>query len=101
MAEHDVITHLIHVERMAYDMLLDAQTEADKRKLNAKDTAEKEYLVAYEGKIQEFEHNFETQKKYFNDSRDEQYDVFKKELSSIELDTASFDSFLTDYFFGS
>lgn len=65
MAEHDVIKHLIHVERMAYDMLLDAQTEADKRKLHAKDTAEKEYLVAYENKIQKFEQDFQTQKKTF------------------------------------
>jgi len=41
VVEQDVIGHLMDVERLAYDLLLDAQTEADKRKIAAKEQAEK------------------------------------------------------------
>lgn len=48
MIEQDVIGHLIDVERLASDLLLEAQTEADKRKAVAKEAAEQNYRFSCE-----------------------------------------------------
>ena len=46
MVERDVIGHLIDVERQASDLMLEALTEADRRKKAARDAADDEYRAA-------------------------------------------------------
>ena len=53
--EQDVIGHLIDVERLAYDLLLDAQKEADRRKAGAKEQAERVFRSEYEKIISQLE----------------------------------------------
>ena len=100
MIEQDVIGHLIDVERQAYDLLLDAQTEADRRKATAKEQAEKAYRAAYEQLVGELELALSEGKKQCDASRDREYDDFRNHLRSIRQDRTSFNSYLDSLYSG-
>jgi len=100
VVEQDVIGHLIDVERLASDLLLDAQTEVDRRKAIAKETAERAYLTAYEQIIAELEESSAAGKKECDASRERDYAAFNDHLASIHKDQAAFKACLDSIFFG-
>lgn len=100
MVEQDVIGHLMDVERLAYDLLLNAQTEADKRKTDAKEKAEQEFLAQYEQILAGFEAEFARSRVECEKGREEEYKRFDAMLSAIAPDRASFNACLERYFFG-
>ncbi len=100
MIEQDVIGHLIDVERLAYDLLLDAQQEADKRKAIAKEQAETEFRSAYEQIVAALETQFLADKQACEDEREQEYSQYAQQLLSINRDTANFNAFLETYFSG-
>lgn len=100
MVEQDVIGHLIDVERLASDLMMDAQTEADRRKAEAKEKAERLYLSEYEKTIGSLEASFAASKKQCDGARDEEYARFATYLDSLKLDKNSFAEYLDKQCFG-
>lgn len=100
MIEQDVIAHLIDVERLAYDLLLDAQTEADKRKSLAKEKADQEYRAAYEKIISQMESHLLEGKLSCDKARDAEFAEFESHLSAISKSQSSFASYLDSLYSG-
>ncbi|HPO02687.1 MAG TPA: hypothetical protein PL077_05030 [Treponemataceae bacterium] len=94
MVAQDVIGHLIDVERLAYDLLLDAQTEADRRKAAAKEKADAEFKAAYEQIISRLEEELKREKKACDDRLSSEYSRFDSELTSIPKDYLSMAAYL-------
>lgn len=101
VVEQDVIGHLMDVERLACDLLLDAQTEADKRKIAAKEQAEKNFLAQYEQSLAVFEEKFLQDRTACETQREQELAQFDALLSDISPDRVSFNTYLEHYFFGS
>jgi len=100
MVEEDVISHLIDVERLASDLLLDAQTEADTRKASALERSETEYLLKYKNLVSRLELNYSNVIKKLDSDRDEEYKSYKLHLSSLTKDQSAFNAYLDSLFFG-
>lgn len=101
MVAQDVIGHLIDVERLAYDLLLDAQTEADRRKTVAKEEADRDYRSAYEKIIARLETKLAKNKQVCDERLAAEYVSFDEEISSITKDITSFSTYLDSIFSGS
>ena len=101
MVEQDVIGHLMDVERLASDLLLDAQAEADKRKAAAREKADQEYRSAYEKIIAELEKNFSDGCRVRDESRDREFVSFNSRLASIKKDRTAFNTYLDSIYSGS
>jgi vacuolar-type H+-ATPase subunit H len=99
--EQDIIGHLIDVERLAYDLLLDAEKESDRRKSLAKEKAEQEYHTAYERLIEAREASFSDAKNKCDSARETEYGSYIAHLESIPVDPERFNSYLNSVFFGS
>jgi vacuolar-type H+-ATPase subunit H len=99
--EQDVIGHLIDVERLAYDLLLDAQTEADKRKNTAKEEAETRFRNAYEELLAHLDAELTRERSVCNESRESDLADFNAHLSSITLDRKAFNDYLDSLYTGS
>lgn len=100
MIEQDVIGHLIDVERLAYDLLLDAETEADKRKTAAKAHAELEFRSFYDQIITKLENAYTEDQLACNTARDAEYTRFNQHLDSIKTDFPAFNTYLNSVLFG-
>lgn len=100
MIEQDVIGHLIDVERLAYDLLLEAQTEADRRKAVAKEAAEREYRSSCEQIVTALEKSFSEERKKYDDLREREYQRYDILLESTYKDRTSFDAWLDSIFSG-
>ena len=99
--EHDVIGHLIDVERSAFDMMMNAQNEADARKKAAKEEADQQFRTAYDAIITELEAELEEQKKNTDIDRNNEYEKLETHLASIEQDGKAFTGYLDSLFPGS
>lgn len=100
MIEQDVIGHLIDVERLAYDLLLDAQTEADKRKAAAREQAEQQYRASYEKIILDLDAEDARERKLCDESREREYEAFDARLNSISQDRTAFNDYLDSVYPG-
>ena len=100
MIEQDVIAHLIDVERLAYDLLLDAQTEADKRTATAKEKADQEYKLAYEKIISKMESKLAEGKQASDKALETEFAEFDSYLSSITKSQPSFTTYLNSLYAG-
>lgn len=100
MIEQDVIAHLIDVERLAYELLLDAQREADKRKSLAKEKADQQYRAAYEKIISQMESHLAEGKLSCDKARDTELADFDSHLSAISKSQSSFASYLDSLYAG-
>ncbi len=98
--EQDVIGHLIDVERSAFDMMMDAQNEADKRKTAAREEAEQKFRTAYESIIADLESSLEKQKKECDAAREAEYAELKERLEAIQQDRSAFSEYLDSLFPG-
>lgn len=100
MIEQDVIGHLIDVERLAYDLLLDAQTEADKRKAAAREQADQQYRASYEKIILDLDAEEASERKLCDGSREREYEAFNAHLNSISQDRTAFNDYLDSVYPG-
>lgn len=98
--EHDVIGHLIDVERSAFDMMMNAQNEVDARKKAAKEQADQQFRTAYEAIIDELETTLEEQKKKIDTAREDEYDELETQLAAIEQNRSAFTEYLDSLFSG-
>lgn len=101
MIEQDVIGHLMDVERLASDLLLDAQSEADARKASAREKADQEYRIGYERIVSELEQRLSDGRASLDESRDREFSEFASRLDSIRQDRASFNAYLDSLYSGS
>lgn len=101
MVEQDVIGHLMDVERLAYDLLSGAQAEADKRKGEAKEKAERLFLAEYEKIISSFESVYAVGAQDCSKSRELEYDRYDSYLKSIPQDQKALNAYLDGLCFGS
>lgn len=100
MIEQDVIGHLLDVEKLAYDILLEAQSVADVKKAKAKDAAELAYRASYEIIIKKLEDEENEGKKRCDDARNKEYEAFHTYLSSLKKDQPAFSQYLDSLLFG-
>lgn len=100
MIEQDVIGHLLDVEKLAYDILLDTQTVVDGKKAEAKEAAELAYRASYETIIKRLEDEDSEGKKRCDDSRNKEYETFYTYLSSLKKDQTAFSQYLDSLLFG-
>lgn len=100
LMEQDVIGHLIDVERSAFDLMMDAQNEADKRKTAAREEAEQKFRSAYEAIVAELETGLDKQKRDCDASRDTEYAELQARLEAIEQDRGAFSGYLDSLFPG-
>lgn len=98
--DQDVIGHLIDVERAAFDMMMDAQTEADNRKTAVKDEAEQRYLKAYSSIVQEKEAALAVEKTRCDSAREQEYAEIADRLGAINQDRNAFNAYLNSLFNG-
>lgn len=98
--EQDVIGHLIDVERSAFDMMMDAQNEADKRKTAAREEAEYKFRLEYEKIIKELETSLEEEKKKCDAEQEAEYTALASRLSAVTLDKKAFSDHLESLFNG-
>lgn len=101
LMEQDVIGHLIDVERSAFDLMMEAQNEADSRKKAAKEQADQQFRTAYEAIVAELEQTLEEQKKLCDTARKSEYDELETQLDAIAQDTNAFTGYLDSLFPGS
>lgn len=100
MVEKDVLGHLIDIERLAFDMTLNAQTEADRRKTEAKEEAEQVFRTHYEQTIASLEISYKEQKAILDANHHSIISNFDTQLDQIKPDTISFNLYLNSLFFG-
>jgi len=98
MVEQDVIGHLIDVERLAHDLLLEAETEADRRKKAARENAEKAYRAAAESIMQSMDASFAEACLACDERQKREFDVFNERLESIKKDRTAFNACLETIF---
>ncbi len=98
MTEPDVISHLIDVERLASDLLTEAQKEADRRKTDAKESAERLFLEGYGKIVSGLERKFSEDRKAIELSRDAARDEYAKALAATSLDQQNINAYLDSYF---
>ncbi len=99
--ENDVIGHLIDVERSAFDMMMNAQNEADTRKKAAKEEADQQFHTAYDAIITGLEAELEEQKKNTDTDRNSEYEKLEAHLAAIAQDGNAFTGYLDSLFPGS
>ena len=98
MIDQDIIGHLIDVERQAYDLLLDAESEADKRKAKAKEEAEQSYRSLYARLIEQLEASFLAGQQLCDNSKKDEFTAFDTRLASTTKDPSSFNKYLDSLF---
>ena len=101
MTETDVIGHLLNIEQQAADLLLDAQTEADRRIAEARNTAENQYKTQYEKLIQDFESKYSSEVKAVDTIHDSTMSNYKDTINHNETDTTAFDALMNELLFNS
>jgi hypothetical protein len=100
MVEQDVIGHLMDVERLASDLLAEAHKEADRRKAEAKEQAERKFLSEYEKIIAVLESSHADEKAEIDNKRDREYSGYAEYLSSKNRDQAALNAWLDAFFAG-
>jgi vacuolar-type H+-ATPase subunit H len=100
MIETDVIGHLIDVEHKAAALLLDAQTEADKRTGEAHKKADESFKAQYTELVNEFESNFAKKTEELTSSHDNIISKYRNDLLLQEKDFVSFNNLLDNLLFG-
>lgn len=99
MTETDVIGHLIDIEHQAAELLLDTQTEADRRVTEAKAKADAMYKEQYESMIAELENKYKEEATAVENGHDT---VMKKYCDSVDCtatDTVAFNALLDKLLF--
>lgn len=100
VAEQDVIGHLIDVERQAYDLLLEAQTEADRRIKAARESAEADYRAACVSMIASLDAAYASAVQECDEAKKKEFDAFKERLEAITKNQAALNACLESIFSG-
>ena len=82
-------------------MIMDAQTEADNRILEAKQKADTIYKEKYEELIKTLENDFFQQKSEIDSNYDKNFEEFRATISTVNQDKRALNTKLESYLFGS
>lgn len=94
MMEQDVIGHLIDIERLAYDLLIDAENEVNRRKAQAKEESERDFRLEYDTIVSNLEANLVKAKSEIDEQRNSQFTAYTSSLRTIPQDRQAFYSYL-------
>lgn len=100
MVEKDIIGHLIGIEKLASDLLSDAQAESEKRISAARAQADSEFKAAYEVLIKRLETEYKDKTEKIENTRDADIKAYDDMLCSIPLNVSRFNSFIDSKLFG-
>ena len=98
--ETDTLGHLIEIESKAAAMLMDAQTEADRRTAQARSQADADYKVQYEKLVTELESETDRHIRALQQQYDTTFDAYKAELAACTQDTSAFNGLLKNLLCG-
>ena len=101
MNETDIIGHLIQIESEAANMIMDAQTEADRRITEAKKKADDLYKEKYDNLINSLEANLQESKSKIDLEYDNLFNEFKENITTVSQDKRMLNQKLDSYLFGS
>ena len=101
MNETDIIGHLIQIESEAANMIMDAQTEADRRITEAKKKADDLYKEKYDNLINSLEANLQESKSKIDLEYDNLFNEFKENTTTVSQDKRMLNQKLDSYLFGS
>ncbi len=99
MAETDVIGHLLDIEHQAAELLLDTQTEADRRISEARTAADAEYKSQYEQMIIELDAWFAEQSRVVTSEHSVLMDTYRSSVDNTQTDVESFNRLLDSLLF--
>lgn len=97
--EIDVIEHLLDLEHEAASLLLDAQTEADKRTAEARSRADAAYKKEYAALIEKLETEYKEKSSEITSKHDVDYEAYKNRISASSKDIPSFNKLLDSLLF--
>lgn len=96
----DTLGHLIEIESKAAAMLMNAQTEADRRTAEARSQADADYKAQYEKLVTELESETEQHIRTLKQQYDATFDAYKAELAACTRDEAAFNGLVKNLLFG-
>ncbi|WP_428769871.1 hypothetical protein V1L52_11660 [Treponema sp. HNW] len=96
----DTLGHLIEIESKAAAMLMDAQTEADRRTAEVRSQADADYKVQYEKLVNELESETERHIRTLKQQYDTAFDAYKAELAACAQDASAFNGLLKNLLCG-
>lgn len=98
--ETDTLGHLIEIEHKAASLLMDAQTEADKRTAEARSQADADYKAQYEILVSQMEADADKRIGDLKEKHNALFSAYRNELASCAQDTAAFNDLLKKLLFG-
>jgi len=98
--ETDTLGHLIEIEHKAASLLMDAQTEADKRTAEARSQADADYKAQYETLVSQMEADADKRIGDLKEKHNALFSAYRNELASCAQDTAAFNDLLKKLLFG-
>ena len=98
--ETDTLGHLIEIEHKAASLLMDAQTEADKRTAEARSQADADYKAQYETLVSQMEADADKRIGDLKEKHNVLFSAYRNELASCAQDTAAFNDLLKKLLFG-
>ena len=98
--ETDTLGHLIEIEHKAASLLMDAQTEADKRTAEARSQADADYKAQYETLVSQMEADADERMQAISTEYDARFDTYKAAIGNCTQDTAAFNALLKKLLFG-
>ncbi|AEE17126.1 hypothetical protein [Treponema brennaborense] len=99
MAETDVIGHLLNIEHQAAELLLDTQTEADRRLTEARAKADAEYKTQYEQLIRRLEAEYAAAAAEIEKNHSGIMHEYRNTVDATETDPVSFGALLDSLLF--
>lgn len=96
MAENEagVIGHLLDVERLASGLMLDAQTESDKRIAAARSKADGLYKAQYDTIVADFEKNLSEKQTQITAAHEKALADYKQKIGGAARDVPAFNALL-------
>lgn len=91
----DILSHLFEVERQASDVIMAAQTQADKKIAIARAKSDEDFNTQYEALCKEKDEALALQKANVDAGCKKELDAYEKELRCQKENQAEFDKVLT------
>ena len=100
MDNDEVLGHLLKIEAEATALVLDAQTEADKRIAESEKQNRILYEEHYQNELTKQENKFQAFKKQIQQNYQEELDAYKEKISEVYVDTNAFSALLNKFITG-
>ena len=90
MDDHEVLQHLINLEKKASALVNDAQAEADRRISEGEKKNRSLYEDAYAGELESLENHYAQSISAIKDDYSKQLEAYRESLKTMPLNTENF-----------